>query len=102
MPNNIQLQAFLKEIQGVVAKKTFCTIEVNGSLRFLNANRNDNGRWLNTNYANPDNKWNDNGAFFWSLPQLFSFLSRLFVWRVLFYDLSMPTTELFTGYRQWF
>ena len=70
MPNNIQLQAFLKEIQGVVAKKTFCTIEVNGSLRFLNANRNDNGRWLNTNYANPDNKWNDNGAFFWSLPQV--------------------------------
>ena len=75
--------------------KAFYTFEVNGNPHFLGVNRNDDGRWLNTNWANPDNNWNDNGAFAWSLPQLSSFLSRLLVWRVLFYELSMPSAELF-------
>ena len=44
--------------------------EVYGSLRFLYANRYAYGRWLNTHYANPDDKWYDHGAFFWSLPQV--------------------------------
>ena len=54
-----------------------------GNPNLLNANRNDGGRRLNTYYDNPDNQWNDNGGFAFSLSQLFSFLSY-FGGRVLF------------------
>ncbi|MDO8686915.1 MAG: hypothetical protein Q7K11_01770 [Candidatus Berkelbacteria bacterium] len=70
MPNHIQPRSFLfqKKLKGWWRGRLFALFEVNGNPHFLNANRNNDGRWLNTNYANPDNKWNDNGAFFWSLP----------------------------------
>jgi hypothetical protein len=48
-----------------------------GDPNVLNANRNDDGRWLNTNWDKPDNKWNDNGAFAFLVPQLSSFLLSL-------------------------
>ena len=35
----------------------------NGNPNVLNANRNDDGQWVNTYWDNPDNRWNDNGAF---------------------------------------
>jgi hypothetical protein len=73
------------------------TLEANGNPHLLNSNRNDEGDWLNTNWANPDNNWNDNGAFAFGLPQLSSFLSR-FGGRVLFYELSVPTAEHFAGF----
>lgn len=34
-----------------------------GNPNVLNANRNDDGRWVNTYWDNPDNHWNTNGAF---------------------------------------
>ncbi len=33
-----------------------------GNPNVLNANRNDDGRWVNANWNNPDNRWNVNGA----------------------------------------
>ena len=44
-------------------------IEVLGLPRFLGVNRNDVGGWLSAHWANPDDDWNDDGAFAWSLPQ---------------------------------
>jgi hypothetical protein len=42
-------------------------------LNLLNANRNDDGRWLNTYYDNPDNRWNRENGFAFVVSQLFSF-----------------------------
>lgn len=55
-----------------------------GNPNVLNANRNDDGRWLNANWDDPQNRWNDNGAFaflvsatlFISPPARGSFVSR--------------------------
>lgn len=39
-----------------------------GNPNVLNANRNDDGQWVNANWDNPDNQWNDNGAFAFVVP----------------------------------
>jgi hypothetical protein len=39
-----------------------------GDPNVLNANRNDDGQWLNANFDHPDNRWNDNGAFAFLVP----------------------------------
>ncbi len=39
-----------------------------GDPNVLNANRNDEGRWLNANWDKPDNQWNDNGALAFLVP----------------------------------
>ncbi|MEI7709750.1 MAG: hypothetical protein WCI76_03485 [bacterium] len=44
-------------------------IEVGGGPRFLSADRRVGGRWFDADYASPDDRWRDAGAFFWSLPQ---------------------------------
>lgn len=48
-----------------------------GNLNLLNANRNDNGSWLNTYYDNSDNQWNRNNGFAFAVSQLSSFLLYL-------------------------
>ena len=43
-----------------------------GDLNLLNANRDDDGRWLNAYYDNPDNRFNrENGFAFVALANLF-------------------------------
>ena len=55
-----------------------------GDPNLLGANRNDDGRWLNAYYDNPDNRWNrDNGFAF--VSQVFLFLSRLLSGEFCFY-----------------
>ena len=34
--------------------------DANGNLNVLNVERNEDGSWVNSNYANPDNVWNGN------------------------------------------
>ena len=68
-----------------------------GDPNLLNANRNDDGRWLNTYYDNPDNRWNRDNGFAFAVSQLSSFLSG-FRWRVLFYELTIPATEHFADF----
>lgn len=48
-----------------------------GDLNLLNANRSDDGQWLNTSYDNPDNRWNREDGFACVASQLahFSFTS---------------------------
>ncbi len=43
-----------------------------GNPNVLNANRNDDESWVNANYDNPDNQWNDNGAFAFLATQFIS------------------------------
>ena len=42
-----------------------------GNPNVLNANRDDDGQWVNTYWDNPDNQWNDNGAFAFPVPATF-------------------------------
>jgi len=60
-----------------------------GDPNLLNANRDDDGRWLNTTYDNPDNRWNRENGFAFVVPQISSFLSR-FYRRVLLCELTVP------------
>lgn len=46
-----------------------------GDPNVLNANRGDDSQWLNTNWDKPDNQWNDNGAFAFTVPAT-HFISR--------------------------
>ena len=69
-----------------------------GNPNLLGANRNDDGRWLGAYWDNPDNRWNRENGFAFAVSQIFSFLSGLFVRRVLFCQLSIPSTELFSGF----
>ena len=41
-----------------------------GDPKLLSANRNDDGSWLNTNYDNPDNKWNRSDGFAFVVSQV--------------------------------
>ncbi len=41
-----------------------------GDLNLLNVNRNDNGRWLNTYYDNPDSRWDRVRGFAFVLSQV--------------------------------
>ena len=45
-----------------------------GDPNLLNANRNDDGRWLNAYYDKPDNRWNRENGFAFVVSQLSSFL----------------------------
>ena len=67
----------------------------------LNANRNDDGRWLNAYNDRPDNRWNRDNGFAFAVSQLSSFLSG-FHWRVLFGELPIPSAEHFTGLVQFY
>ena len=49
-----------------------------GDPNVLNANRNDDGQWLNANWDHPDNQWNDNGAFAFLVPATHSHFSPRF------------------------
>ena len=50
-----------------------------GDPKLLNANRNDDGSWLNTNYDNPDNKWNRSGGFAFVVSQVSKKLPYLLI-----------------------
>ena len=50
-----------------------------GDPKLLNANRNDNGSWLNTNYDNPDNKWNRSNGFAFVVSQVSQKLPYLLI-----------------------
>ena len=67
-----------------------------GDLNLLNANRDDDGRWLNAYYDNPDNRFNRENGFAFVVSQIISFLSRLLrkFGRVLLCKLPIPTTKV--------
>ena len=63
-----------------------------GDPNLLGANRNDDGRWLNAYYDNPDNRWSRGDGFAFAVSQTTSFLP-CFRGGVLFCELSIPTAE---------
>jgi len=67
----------------------------------LNANRDNDGRWLNAYNDRPDNRWNRDNGFAFAVSQLSSFLSLLFG-RVLFCKLTIPTAEHFADLIQFY
>jgi hypothetical protein len=85
MRNSIQPREYSR---GSGMEGSWYKTDSDGNPHVLNANRNDDGRWVNANWDNLDNRWNDNGAFvfpvaatlFISLPlcwESFLFLSCL-------------------------
>jgi len=77
MPNKIQLGEYSMSsgTEGISHNS-------DGDPNLLNTNRNDDGRWLNTTYDNPDNRWNSDYGFAFVVAQFFSFLSWRLVGRV--------------------
>lgn len=73
-----------------------------GDPNLLNANRNDDGRRLNTTYDNPDNKWNRDNGFAFVASQLFSFLSRHLFGRVFLLKTAVPAAQIFADRVQFF
>jgi hypothetical protein len=65
--------------------------QADGNPNLLSANRNDEGRWLNANWDNPDNRWNRDNGFAFAVPHLSSFL--LLRGGVLFPQLTAPAAE---------
>ena len=63
-----------------------------GGPLLLDSGRSDGGRWLDADYGGPGGGWGDDGGFAFAVPQLSSFLS-LFLGRVLFCKLTIPSTE---------
>jgi len=63
---------------GGIDERAYILTDADGNPNVLNSNRNDDGQWLNSNWDNPDNQWNDNGAFAFVLSaNLFISRSRL-------------------------
>ena len=58
MPNKIQSQEYSRD-----SGTDDVSYNSDGDPNLLNANRNDDGQWLNTNYDKPDNNWNQNSGF---------------------------------------
>lgn len=50
-----------------------------GDSKLLNANRNDDDSWLNTNYDNHDNKWNRSNGFAFVVSQVSQKLPYLLI-----------------------
>ena len=71
-----------------------------GDPNLLNANRNDDGQWLNTAYDRPDNEWNRDNGFAFVVSQLSSFLSLSFVGRVFLYKASVPASQISADFVQ--
>lgn len=68
-----------------------------GDPNILSVSRDDNGRWLNTYYDKPGNRWNRNNGFAFAVSQFSSFLSRLRAGRVSFLKLPPPAADHFTN-----
>jgi hypothetical protein len=73
MPNEIQPREYSKGggIGGISRNS-------DGDPNLLNANRYDDGQWLDTTYDNPDNRWNDSSGFAFALSKISSFLLSQF------------------------
>jgi hypothetical protein len=80
MPNTIQPQ---EHSRGSGTEDIL--YDSDGDPNLLDVNRNGGGRWLNAYYDNPDNRWDRDDGFAFVVSQLSSFLSLLFVGKVLFY-----------------
>ena len=60
MRNTIQPREYSK---GSDMEGALYITDSDGNPNVLNANRNDDGQWVNTYWDKLDNQWNDNGAF---------------------------------------
>ena len=51
----------------MITDGTFHKTDSNGNPNVFKLDRNDDGLWLNNNWANPDNTWNPKNEFVFSL-----------------------------------
>ena len=65
-----------------------------GNQNVFNLESNDDGLWLNDNWAKPDNEWNPNNKFVFRLRNSFLFRGlhvAVFLFRIA--EIFLPTTE---------
>jgi hypothetical protein len=60
MPKAIQPQEYSR---GSGRDDVLYIRDSNGNLNVFNVEHDDDGRWLNANYGNPDNVWNPDNEF---------------------------------------
>lgn len=74
-----------------------------GNPNVLNVERNTDGLWLNSNWANPDNKWNPDNQFAFSLRKCFLYRSfyrlRFFLMGI---KIFLPTAKHFTYFIEFY
>ncbi len=58
---------------GSVIDGTLYRTDRNGNPNVFRIDHDDNGMWLNNNWANPTNKWNPNNEFLFSLREYILF-----------------------------
>ena len=68
MPNTIQPREYSK---GGGKEGILYITDSDGDLNVFNVERNSDSLWLNTNYGNPDNFWNGDNRFFFSVANYF-------------------------------
>ena len=79
MPNSIQSEEYSTD--GGIDGLSYIT-DSDGNLNVFNVERDDNDQWLNTNWFNPRNTWNDDNHFVFVLPRNYQ-------------DFSPPSPESF-------
>ena len=80
----------------------FGLTEVVDFAHVFNVKRNDDGeQWLNTNWTNPENQWNLDNRIVFRLRKSLHF-SPAPRGGVLFYNLSIPPSEHFADFRDFF
>jgi hypothetical protein len=91
MPNKIQPREY-----STGSGKEGISCNSDGDPNPLNANRNDDGQWLNTTYDRPDDRWNSDNGFAFARPKISSFfLSLFFTGRVFLCNkTSRPTAQV--------
>ena len=74
-----------------------CKTDPDGNPNVFNVERNDDGSWLNNNFAKPDNKWNPKNKFVFRLRNCF-FSAVFFEGTAVFLlvEIIPPTSKNFT------
>jgi hypothetical protein len=103
MPNSIQPPEYSKGSgTGGISRIS------DGDPNLLNANRNDDGQWLNAYYDNPDNRWNRESGFAFAVSQISSFLSLYLMGELCFVSCPfhppsiLPASSSFTDSAMYF
>jgi hypothetical protein len=77
----------------------FHKTDSNGNPNVFKLDRNDDGLWLNNNWANPDNTWNPKNEFVFSLrKKVFSALLMGAVFLYWIIQAFLPTPKHFTDF----
>ena len=68
LPNKIQPHSHIR--RAVIRMARYTITDRNGNPNVFNLERNEDGLWLNNNWAKPENRWNSDYKFVFRLRKL--------------------------------